>query len=90
MTHILGISAFYHDSAACLVTNGDLVAALSQREFEVFRLLADSKSVNEIADLLSLSPKTVGHHMTHIKSKLNVSNIAGLTRLAIRLGIITP
>lgn len=63
---------------------------LSPREFEVFRLLADSKSVNDIAELLSISPKTVGHHMSHIKSKLGISDIAGLTRLAIRLGIISP
>ena len=60
---------------------------LTPREFEVFRLLADSKSVNEIAGILNLSPKTVGHHMTHIKEKLGISNIAGLTHLAIRLGI---
>jgi len=66
------------------------MAGLSPREFEVFRLLADSKSVNEIAALLNISPKTVGHHMTHIKSKLGINNIASLTRLAIRLGIITP
>jgi two-component system invasion response regulator UvrY len=65
-------------------------AGLSPREFEVFRLLADSKSVNEIAALLNISPKTVGHHMTHIKTKLGITNIAGLTRLAIRMGIITP
>ena len=70
--------------------DSELVAGLSMREFEVFRLLADSQSVNEIAELLSLSPKTIGHHMTHIKSKLGISNIAGLTRLAIRLGIINP
>ena len=70
--------------------DSELVAGLSTREFEVFRLLADSQSVNEIAELLSLSPKTVGHHMTHIKNKLGISNIAGLTRLAIRLGIINP
>jgi two-component system invasion response regulator UvrY len=70
--------------------DSELVAGLSTREFEVFRLLADSQSVNDIAKLLSLSPKTVGHHMTHIKSKLGISNIAGLTRLAIRLGIINP
>lgn len=70
--------------------DSDQITGLSQREFEVFRLLADSKSVNDIAELLSLSPKTVGHHMTHIKSKLGITNIAGLTRLAIRLGIITP
>lgn len=66
------------------------IGGLSQREFEVFRLLAESKSVNEIAALLNISPKTAGHHMTHIKTKLDISSIAGLTRLAIRLGIITP
>ena len=63
---------------------------LTPREFEVFRLLADSKSVNEIAGILNISPKTVGHHMTHIKTKLGIANTAGLTRLAIRLGIISP
>jgi len=69
---------------------GEQLKDLTSREFEVFRLLADSKSVNEIAGILNISPKTVGHHMTHIKSKLGIVNIAGLTRLAIRLGIITP
>ena len=67
--------------------DGDLLAELSPREFVVFLLLADSKSVNDIAELLNLSPKTVGHHTTSIKSKLNVSDVAGLTRLAIRLGL---
>lgn len=70
--------------------DSERVAGLSPREFEVLRLLAESKSVNDIADLLNLSPKTVGHHMTHIKTKLGIDNIAGLTRLAIRLDIITP
>ena len=69
---------------------GERLKDLTSREFEVFRLLADSKSVNEIADILNISPKTVGHHMTHIKTKLGIANIAGLTRLAIRRGIITP
>lgn len=71
-------------------SKGDQIASLSPREFEVFQLLVDSKSVNNIADLLNLSPKTVGHHVAHIKSKLGISNIAELTRLAIRLGIISP
>jgi len=70
--------------------DGGQLKDLTPREFEVFRLLADSKSVNEIAGILNISPKTVGHHMTHIKEKLGISNIAGLTHLAIRLGIITP
>lgn len=66
------------------------VTELSPREFEVFRLLADSKSVNEIAELLNLSPKTVGHHVTSVKNKLGITSIAALTRLAIRLGVINP
>jgi two-component system invasion response regulator UvrY len=70
--------------------DGDALSALSPREFEVFLLLADSKSVNDIATLLNLSPKTVGHHTTSIKNKLGVSDIAGLARLAIRHELMTP
>jgi two-component system invasion response regulator UvrY len=66
------------------------VAALSRREFEVFRLLVDGKSVNDIAGVLAISPKTAGHHVTSIKSKLDIPDLVGLTRLAIRLGIINP
>ena len=70
--------------------DGDPLAELTPREFEIFLLLADSKTVNDIAELLSLSPKTVGHHSTSIKNKLDIADIAGLTRLAIRLGLMTP
>ena len=70
--------------------DGERIAGLSPREFEVFRLLADGKSVNEIADLLFVSPKTIGHHYTSVKQKLGAANSAELTRLAIRIGIITP
>lgn len=68
-------------------TDSDPLADLTAREFEVFLLLADSKSVNDIAELLNLSPKTVGHHTTSIKCKLNIADATGLTRLAIRLGL---
>ncbi len=70
--------------------DSELVSGLTSREFEVFQLMVDSKSVNEIAALLHLSPKTVGHHVTHIKTKLGITDLAGLTRLAIRLGVINP
>jgi len=70
--------------------DGDPISTLSPREFEVFLLLADSKTVNDIALLLNLSPKTVGHHATSIKNKLDVSDIAGLTRLAIRHELMAP
>jgi two-component system invasion response regulator UvrY len=67
-----------------------LIADLSPREFEVFRLRAEGKSVNDIAELLNVSPKTVGHHNTRLKQKLGATNSAELTRLAIRLGLLTP
>ena len=70
--------------------DGGNLSCLSPREFEVFRMLADGNSVNGIASLLNLSPKTVGHHATHVKNKLGISDNTGLTRLAIRMGIINP
>lgn len=71
-----------------LTGSDNVLDQLSQREFEVFRLLAEGKTVNEIADVLNLSPKTVGTHHTSIKQKLDVSNSAELARLAIRSGLI--
>jgi two-component system invasion response regulator UvrY len=72
------------------ISHQSLLETLSPREFEVFLLLAEGKSVNDVADLLSLSSKTVGHHYTSIKNKLNIANAAELTRLAIRAGLIEP
>jgi len=70
--------------------DSELVNGLSPREFEVFRLRAEGMSVNDIAGLLNVSPKTIGHHNTSLKQKLGAVNDAELTRLAIRLGVITP
>jgi len=71
-----------------LTGSENVIEVLSPREFEVFRLLAEGKTVNEIADILNLSPKTVGTHHTSIKQKLDVSNLAELARLAIRSGLL--
>lgn len=71
-----------------LTGEDNIIDLLSQREFEIFRLLAEGKTVNDIAKILSLSPKTVGTHHTNIKQKLDVSNSAELARLAIRSGIL--
>ncbi len=61
---------------------------LTAREFEVFRLLAAGRSVNEIAETLFLSAKTVGTYQTRILTKLNANNLSDLARLAIRMGYI--
>jgi two-component system invasion response regulator UvrY len=62
---------------------------LSPREFEVFRLLVDGKSVAEIAELLVISPKTAGVHHTRIMQKLNANNRAQLVQIALRHGLVT-
>jgi two-component system invasion response regulator UvrY len=68
----------------------DLIDKLTPREFEVFRHLAEGRTVAEIAELLHASHKTVGVHQTHIMKKLGLSNAAQLTRLAIRHGLVDP
>jgi two-component system invasion response regulator UvrY len=44
--------------------------------------------VEEIAAMLNISPKTVGNHYTQVKRKLDATNVAALTLLAVRAGVI--
>lgn len=64
--------------------------ALSTKEFEVFRLLAQGLPVGQIAQTLNLSHKTVANHQTQIKEKLGVTTTAALVHLALRSGLIKP
>ncbi len=64
------------------------VELLSPREFEVFLQLAQGKSVNDIAEMLFLSPRTIGTHLYNLKQKLNVSNPAEIVLMAIRAGLV--
>ena len=57
--------------------------ALSDREFEVFRLIVAGTSLTEIADGLHLSVKTVSTHKTHILQKMSMSGTADLVRYAL-------
>jgi RNA polymerase sigma factor (sigma-70 family) len=61
---------------------------LSQREKEVFPLLADGKSVREIAEILCISPKTAETHKYNIMEKLNAKSVVELTKLALRKKLI--
>lgn len=64
------------------------IEILSEREFGVFIQLAKGLSVNQIAELLNISPRTVGTHLYNVKQKLAVSNQAELTLIAVRHGLI--
>lgn len=68
--------------------NPGAVEALSEREFAVFLQLARGQSVHQIAEVLSLSPNTVGTHLYKIKQKLGAGNQAELTLIAVRNGLI--
>jgi HD-GYP domain-containing protein (c-di-GMP phosphodiesterase class II) len=61
---------------------------LSEREVEVLRLVARGLSNREMADILVISPKTVGHHVQHIYDKLGISTRVGATLFALEIGII--
>ena len=63
---------------------------LSEKEFKVFLALAKGQSVAEIAEIMSLSPRTIGTHLYNIKQKLGASNTAELAIIAIRAGLIDP
>jgi two-component system invasion response regulator UvrY len=64
--------------------------ALSETEFKVFLALARGESVQQIASVMSVSPRTVGTHLYNIKQKLSASNSAELALIAMRAGLLTP
>ena len=62
---------------------------LTDREREVLKLLAEGYTIQEIAAMLSISPKTAEGHKTSLMSKLDIHNRAELVKYALRKGIIT-
>ena len=61
---------------------------LSDREFEVMRLIASGKSVTEIANILSLSVGTISTYRMRILEKMGIKSNAELTRYAIQNGLV--
>lgn len=61
---------------------------LSDREQQVFRLIAEGNSTAEIAALLGVSVKTVEKHRSNLMVKLDLRNIVSLVKYAINIGII--
>lgn len=75
------------EAAAQLIAGGrseaEPHAALSDREFEVFRMLVAGQGLTEIADHLHLSVKTVSTHKTRILQKMDMDSTADLVRYAV-------
>jgi DNA-binding NarL/FixJ family response regulator len=63
---------------------------LTPREREVLQLVAEGKTTKEIATILGVSVKTADAHRTRLMQKLDLHDVAGLTRYAIRQGLTEP
>ncbi len=61
---------------------------LTDREREILKLVAESNSTREIAQKLSISVKTVDNHRTNLMRKLNLHDVASLTRYALETGLV--
>ena len=62
---------------------------LTPRQREILQLIAEGKSLKEIAQLLHISVKTVETHRTLLMERLDIRDTPGLVRYALRIGMIT-
>jgi len=88
------LSSQVSDRLLARIQRGDLdtrdrspIEALSPRELQVLRLVADGKTSKDIAALLDLGLQTVRSYRKTMMKKLGVNNVAGLTQLALAAGL---
>jgi DNA-binding NarL/FixJ family response regulator len=62
---------------------------LTPRQREILQLIAEGHSTKEIARLIHVSPKTVETHRTQLMERLDIHDIAGLVRFALRIGLLS-
>ncbi|HXV86926.1 MAG TPA: response regulator transcription factor [Gemmatimonadales bacterium] len=77
------ISGFIHGA------DGGSLARLSERQREVLQLIAEGRTTKDIARRLGLSVKTVEGHRTQLMKRLDVHDVPGLVRYAIRVGLVS-
>ena len=65
------------------------VEQLSSRQREILQLIAEGETTKGIAMVLKLSPKTVEYHRMQLMQRLNIFDIPGLVRLAVRMGLVS-
>jgi DNA-binding NarL/FixJ family response regulator len=63
---------------------------LSPRQREILQLIAEGNTTKRIAQVLNISVKTVETHRSQLIEHLDIHDVAGLVRCAIRLGLVTP
>jgi DNA-binding NarL/FixJ family response regulator len=71
-------------------TNASPLAALSTRELQVLKLVVEGKTSKEIAAIVGVKPGSIDTYRSRIMAKLEINDVAGLVRFAIRHGLIQP
>lgn len=66
------------------------LAVLTPRQKEILQLIAEGYSTREMADLLDLSVKTIENHRANLMERLEIRDVPGLVRLAIRARLVSP
>ena len=77
-------------SGATPGTEGEVAESLTTRQREILQLIAEGRTTRQIAERLHISVKTVETHRTQIMARLNIHDVAGLTRYAIGIGLVKP
>ena len=78
---------FLEHSRGAVAGHGS-VAELTPRQHEVLRMIAEGQTTKAIARTLNISAKTVEAHRAQLMERLNIHDIAGLVRYAIRMGLV--
>jgi DNA-binding CsgD family transcriptional regulator len=63
---------------------------LTSRQREILQFIAEGQNTKQIAEILKVSPKTVEYHRMKLMAGLNLHDIPGLVRYALRVGLIPP
>ncbi len=75
---------------ACRAAAAQDHGRLTPRERQIAQLVAEGKSTKQVAALLGITPKTAEFHRARVMKKLDVHDVAGLVRYAIREGLVAP
>lgn len=75
------------DKAGHLSADRSLIERLTPRQREILQLIAERHSTKEIAQILNISAKTVETHRAQMMERLDIHDVPGLVRFAIRAGL---
>lgn len=85
---LLSGGSYYSQAVLAALRDKPPTAELTQRERQILHLIAEGCSNDNIASRLSISPKTVDNHRTHLMAKLNVHSVAQLLAFALKEGLL--